>query len=76
MVSRYEASSAGETDPQHPWNPYDPFPPSTEWPFQPFGRQINQGIQMVIASRIAVGLLMTLSLSASLQAQEPEWSWR
>ncbi len=31
---------------------------------------------MVIASRIAVGLLMTLSLSASLQAQEPEWSWR
>jgi len=31
---------------------------------------------MVIASRIAVGLLMTLSLSASLKAQEPEWSCR
>lgn len=31
---------------------------------------------MVIARRIPVGLLMTLPLSTSLQAHEPEWSWR
>jgi hypothetical protein len=31
---------------------------------------------MVIACRSAVGLLMMLSLSASLQAPEPEWSSR